>query len=288
MNLSSIENLSPELRHNREQQPMESTSAQVAPMQCYKQPGLYLFAEDCLETLRSLPDGSIDLLLQDTPFGCTQNEWDVKPNLPVMWPEWERVTKENAAMIFFATQPFASELILSNKKLFRYDLIWNKVNTVGHLNANKMPMRQHEHILLFYKKTPVYNPQKTYSGKTYHAKGRTKNNVGGNNYGFANAVDNRILNSGFNYPKSILEIKKDANSIVIHPTQKPLELISYLIKTYSNESDNVFDGYSGSGTTAVACLKEKRYFIGSEINQEYFDLSVKRLEEIRKQPELFK
>lgn len=242
---------------------------------------------DCKDYLKKLPDNSIDLLLQDTPFGCTQNKWDVKPDLGKMWPEWIRVCKDDAAMIFFATQPFASELILSNKKLFRYDLIWDKVNTVGHLNANKMPLRQHEHILIFYKKLRIYNAQKTYSGKAYHAKGKTKTNVGGNNYGFAKPVDNRILNTGFNYPKSIVRIKKEANSIVIHPTQKPLELISYLIKTYSNENDTVFDGYSGSGTTAAACIEERRNFIGCELDKDYYEESLIRIKNHQQQLNLF-
>ena len=115
--------------------------------------------EDCFETLKRIPDGRVDLLLQDTPFGVTQNEWDIKPNLQIMWPEWERVTKQNGAMIFFATQPFASELILSNIKNFKYDLIWYKALGTGFLNANKMPMRNHETILVFYRKPPTYNPQ---------------------------------------------------------------------------------------------------------------------------------
>ena len=115
-----------------------------------------IYNEDCLETLKRLPDNSIDLLLQDPPFGVTQNEWDIKPNLQTMWQEWNRVSKDNTAMIFFATQPFASELILSNRTNFRYDIIWYKALGTGFLNANKMPMRNHEHILLFYRKLPTY------------------------------------------------------------------------------------------------------------------------------------
>lgn len=252
--------------------------------QCYKQPGVSLYAEDCLETLRRLPDGSVDLLLQDTPFGCTQNEWDIKPNFEIMWQEWERVTKENAAMIFFGTQPFASELILSNKKLFRYDLIWEKDRATGFLNAAKMPLRCHEYILVFYKKLPTYNPQITFGHKPANA---SKKNCGSSpNYG-----DYTKVETGGNtdrQPRSVIfENVINALHEPIHPTQKPVDLMRYLVKTYSNENDTVFDGYSGSGTTAAACLKEKRNFIGSEMNQEYFDRSVKRLEEIIMQPELF-
>lgn len=255
--------------------------------QCYKQPCLELYNEDCLETLKRLETGSIDLLLQDTPFGCTQNEWDIKPDFEIMWQEWERVTKENAAMIFFGTQPFASELILSRLKYFRYDLIWYKALGTGFLNANKMPMRNHEHILVFYKQLPIYNPQ---MGIGLRKKGNRKHDRNGTNYGrFATeGTSNYFDDEGKRFPQSVVDFSNgDRTSENDHPTQKPLDLIRYLIKTYSNENDTVFDGYSGSGTTSAACLKEKRCFIGSELNKEYFNLSVKRLEEIVKQPELF-
>jgi len=250
---------------------------------CYKQPGLQLYAEDCLETLRRMSNGSVDLLLQDTPFGCTQNEWDIKPNFEIMWQEWERVTKENAAMIFFGTQPFASELILSRSKYFRYDLIWYKALGSGFLNANKMPMRNHEHILIFYRKLPTYNPQK-YIGKM-RDKGRNVNGSS-SNYG---EYHPQVSRNNEYHPQSILDFTTgDRTSESDHPTQKPLDLIRYLVKTYSNENETVFDGYSGSGTTAAACLKENRQFVGSELSKEYFEMSVKRLDEIIKQPELFR
>lgn len=251
--------------------------------QCYKQPGVQLYAEDCLETLRRMSNGSVDLLLQDTPFGCTQNEWDIKPNFEIMWQEWERVTKENAAMIFFGTQPFASELILSRSKYFRYDLIWYKALGSGFLNANKMPMRNHEHILVFYRKLPTYNPQK-YIGKM-RDKGRNVNGSS-SNYG---EYHPQVSRNNEYHPQSILDFTNgDRTSESDHPTQKPLDLIRYLVKTYSNENETVFDGYSGSGTTAAACLKENRQFVGSELSKEYFEMSVKRLDEIIRQPELFR
>lgn len=249
---------------------------------CYKQPCLELYNEDCLKTLERLETGSVDLLLQDTPFGCTQNEWDIKPDFEIMWQEWERVTKENAAMIFFGTQPFASELILSRSKHFRYDLIWYKPLGSGFLNANRMPMRNHEHILIFYKKLPVYNPQMSI-GRMREKGGR--NDRQSTNYGKFNP---KVSVNNTYFPHSVIEFSNGDNTKENdHPTQKPLALLRYLVKTYSNENDTVFDGYSGSGTTAAACLKEKRRFIGSELNKEYFNLSVKRLEEIVKQPELF-
>ena len=192
-----------------------------------------------------------------------------------MWNEWERVTKENGAMIFFGTQPFTSELILSNKKNFRYDLIWYKALGTGFLNANKMPMRNHEHILVFYRKLPTYNPIMT-TGKM-----REKGNKKGStttNYGAYNP--NSRINDTY-HPQSVIDITNgDKQSQNEHPTQKPIDLIRYLVLTYSNKGDTVFDGYSGSGTTAEACILEGRKFIGSELNETYFKKSVKRLQRV--------
>lgn len=242
---------------------------------CYKLPFISLFNEDCLSTLKRVETGSVDLLLQDTPFGCTQNEWDIKPNFNEMWNEWERVTKENGAMIFFGTQPFASELILSRPDLFKYDIIWYKALGTGFLNANKMPMRNHEHILVFYRKLPTYNPQMTVG------KMRTKGNAkdkSSTNYGYYKPAVS--VNDQY-YPQSVIDITNgDRTSENDHPTQKPVDLIRYLILTYSNKGDTVFDGYSGSGTTAHACILEGRKFIGSELNETYFKKSVKRLQHV--------
>lgn len=241
---------------------------------------------DCFELLRKIQNGSIDLLLQDTPFGCTQNEWDIKPDLTTMWPEWERVTKENGAMIFFATQPFASELIFSNINNFRYDIIWYKPLGTGHLNANCMPMRNHEYILVFYRKLPTYNPQ---MGVGIRKKGVRKADRNGTNYGkFAVNKDDYFDDEGKRFPQSVIEFSNgDRTKENDHPTQKPINLIRYLIKTYSNEGDLVFDGYMGSGTTAHACILEKRNFIGSETDKKYYERSKKRIELELKQPKLF-
>lgn len=234
-----------------------------------------IYNEDCKDTLQRIPDKCIDLLLQDTPFGCTQNEWDIKPNFAEMWSEWERIIKDDGAMLFFGTQPFTSELILSNPKLFRYDLIWYKALGTGFLNANKMPMRNHEHILVFYKKLPTYNPQK------YVGKMRDKGNKGSRtttNYGTFKPTVSR--NDEY-FPQSVLDFTNgDRTSESDHPTQKPIDLIRYLILTYSNKGETVFDGYMGSGTTAHACMVEGRNFIGSELNEDYFQMSLKRLKNI--------
>lgn len=238
-----------------------------------------IYNEDCLETLKRLPDGSVDLMLQDTPFGVTNNEWDIKPDMDKMWPEWLRVCKGNAAIIFFATQPFASELIISQSKLFRYDLIWYKPLCTGFLNAKKMPLRNHEHILIFYKKQPVYNPQ---MGIGLRKKGVRNNSRTSHNYGKfgdENLVD-YYDNKGLRYPQSLIEFTNgDRTTGSDHPTQKPIDLIRYLIRTYSNPKDLVFDGYLGSGTTMLASYLEGRSFIGAELKENYYKLIQKRFKE---------
>lgn len=253
---------------------------------CYVQPGCQLYNEDCIETMKRIETGSIDLLLQDTPFGCTQNEWDIKPNFPVMWQEWERIIKDNGAMIFFGTQPFASELILSRSGFFRYDIIWQKSHATGFLNAQKMPLRIHEHILVFYKMQPNFNPQIFDKPKQNIRPITTKPRLS-DNYGKFKEGNTRTIPIDKSYPDSVLYFENESKTETEHPTQKPIDLMRYLLRTYSNENDLVFDGYSGSGTTAAACIKEKRRFIGSELSKEYFDKSVERLELLRSQPELF-
>lgn len=238
---------------------------------------------DCLLLLKELDDGCVDLFLQDTPFGVTQNDWDIVPDFDVMWKEWLRVGKDNCAFIFFATQPFAADLINSNRKLFRYDLIWYKRLGSGFLNANKMPMRNHEMILIFYKELPTFNPQKTI-GKMREKGRRDTSGDQSSNYGKYNPA--LSVNNEY-YPQSVLDFTNgDRTSESDHPTQKSLDLFRYLIKTYSNEGDIVFDGYSGSGTTAIAATIEKRNFICCENNEAYFTKSVKRLAEQRLQPQL--
>lgn len=243
--------------------------------------------KDCVELLHELTTGSVDLLLQDPPYGITQNEWDIEPPLEKMWIEWERVTKDNGAMIFFAQQPFASKLVLSRPELFRYDLIWYKPLASGFLNANRMPLRNHEHILLFYKQPPVYNPQMGVGHKTIRIR---RNDRTGTNYGKFTSPEGLYYsdNKGKRFPQSVIEITNgDRTKEAFHPTQKPLNLIRYLIRTYSNETDVVFDGYFGSGTTPEACVIERRQFTGSEINPLYYKYAVERVENRKKICRLF-
>lgn len=236
-----------------------------------------LLNEDCYETLMQLEDCSIDLLLQDPPYGVTKNQWDKAPDLAKMWQQWLRVIKPNGAIIFMAQQPFATDLINSQRKLFRYDLIWNKKGKAGgFLNANDMPMRTHEHILVFYRSLPTYNPQKTKgkpnNSKGSHHRGKKQTN---NNYGkFDQSFESPPTNDKF--PLSVLEFNRVHPPI--HPTQKPIHLMRWLIRSYTNKGETVFDGYAGSGTTALACIEEDRNFIGSEINTKYFDTAMKYID----------
>lgn len=245
-----------------------------------------VYNENCLVTLGRLANKSVNLLLQDPPFGVTQNEWDVAPDLTVMWPEWERVAADNAAFIFFATQPFATDLIVSNRKLFRYDIIWYKPLGTGFLNANRMPLRNHEYILVFYKKLPTYNPQMGIGKMKDKGRRKAADRLSTNNYG--NFKDLPKTPSNKYHPESVIEFSNGNNQDEsFHPTQKPLDLIRYLVLTYSNPGDVVFDGYLGSGTTLVASEMEGRFCKGSELKRQYFDHIIKRRAEQTAQQQLF-
>ena len=240
---------------------------------------------DCLERMKSIADASIDLILQDMPYGVTQNDWDKMPDLNVMWKEWLRITKPNGAMIFTSQQPFTTDLIVSNRADFRYDLIWEKSRTTGFLNANRQPMRNHEHILLFYREQPIFNPQKTKGNPNHISNGKISSKGANNNYGNFEPLARYRTEDKF--PKSVIYFEQNDPNVIIHPTQKPLDLFRWLILSYTNEGETVFDGYSGSGTTAMACIEEKRNFIGTELNAEYFELSMDRIKDAQLQTSLF-
>jgi site-specific DNA-methyltransferase (adenine-specific) len=247
-----------------------------------------IYNEDCLETLKRLPDGCVDLFLQDTPFGVTQNDWDIVPDFEQLWQQWLRVGKENTPFLFFATQPFACQVIASMPKLFRYDLIWYKRLGTGFLNASRMPMRNHEHILVFYRKQPRYNPQ---MGVGVRKTGIRNNKRTNSNYGEFSDKDmvGYYDDKGTRHPQSVLDFTNgDRTTENDHPTQKPIDLIRYLVLTYSNQSDLVFDGYIGSGTTAAACILEGRDFIGSELKTEYFSIASNRISDLQTQQQLFR
>lgn len=232
-----------------------------------------IYQIDCLEGMKLIPDQSVDMILCDLPYGTTRNKWDSIIPLSPLWEQYERIIKFNGAIVLTAQTPFDKVLGYSNLKMLKYEWIWEKEKGTGHLNAKKMPMKNHENILVFYKKQPIYNPQME-KGKSYHH-GSPKNFS--TNYNEQIATE--TINEGVRYPKTIQKFKRDSqfgNSL--HPTQKPVELFSYLIRTYTNENDIVLDNCMGSGTTAVASIKDNRRFIGFETESKYIEIANKRIE----------
>jgi len=232
--------------------------------------------KDCLELLRELPDGCIDLMLQDPPYGVTQNEWDKEPFLPLMWAEWERVLKPFGVWVFTATNPFASNLINSRRGLFKHDWVWEKNLGSNFLNTKREPMKQHELVIVFSRGKGTYNPQKINRIDKERVNYGYKDNGKRDNYNDFNDATRFIEDKVYRCPSSVIKFDVERG---MHPTQKPVDLMRYLVRTYSNEGDTVFDGYSGSGTTAVACIKEKRKFIGCELNDEYYSIAQRRIKE---------
>ena len=238
---------------------------------------------DCLEGMKHIPNASIDAIICDLPYGTTQNAWDSVIPFDKLWEQYERIIKDDGAIVLFGQGLFTAELICSNKKMYRYSLVWEKTIAGGFLNANKMPMQSHEDIAVFYRKLPTYNPQKE-KGDPYFKK--QVHNGDGGNYGKFERTGTVCENEGTRYPRSIIKVPK-GNHDTIHPTQKPVDLLRYLIRTYSNEGDTILDNCMGSGTTAVACIKEKRHFIGFELNKDYYDKACRRIDAERRQLSLF-
>lgn len=234
-----------------------------------------LLQGNCLELMKSLPEKSIDLILCDLPYGRTQNRWDTVLPYSQLWDRYLWVIKDNGAILLFADGLFMAELMLSNKKMWRYNIVWDKVLTSGFLNANRMPLRSHEEIVVFYNKQPTYNPQKTI-GEKNHSQGKPKTNQN-NNYGEHGFVDNREELGNMKHPKSIITFSKPHPSVSQHPTQKPVDLLEYLIKTYTNEGDTVLDNCMGSGSTGVACINTGRNFIGMELDESFFRIATERI-----------
>lgn len=224
---------------------------------------------DCLELMKDIPDGSVDMVLCDMPYGTTRNNWDRVIPLDSLWKEYKRVVKKNGAIVLFAQTPFDKILGASNLDMLKYEWIWEKSQGTGHLNAKKMPMKAHENVLVFYKRLPTYNPQMR-EGKPYTC----KSGRGSTNYRELKSVITE--NKGYRYPIDILKFNSDKG---FHPTQKPVELCEYLIKTYTNEGETVLDNCMGSGSTGVACVNTNRQFIGIELDDGYFNIAKKRIEE---------
>ena len=237
-----------------------------------------LLQGDCLELMEDIPDKSIDLILCDLPYGTTRNSWDEVIPFDKLWAQYNRIIKDNGAILLFAQGKFYVNLVSSNMKMFRYDLVWDKELVSGFLNAKRMPLRRHEQVAVFYKHLPTYNPQFT-QGKPLHSKGtayQTKE-LTNNNYGDFKATDDDRAGSTEKYPTSIIKFQKPHPSVCVHPTQKPIELLEYLIKTYTNEGDTVLDNCMGSGSTGVACKNTDREFIGMELDEKYYKIACERL-----------
>lgn len=236
-----------------------------------------LLQGDCLELMKDIPDGSIDMILADLPYGTTACKWDTIIPFEPLWDQYERIIKDNGAIVLTASQPFTSALVMSNPKMFRHQWIWNKRMGSNFFNAKSQPLKIHEEVLIFSKKRAFYNPimrlgkmrvkgsDKQYSEDNVlgnHKKTKTKNNL--------------------YYPVSILDFSNASRTNKVHPTQKPVALFEYLIKTYTNEGETVLDNVMGSGTTGVACLNLNRNFIGMELDEDYFKIAKERIQQTSK------
>ena len=238
-----------------------------------------IYNEDCLEGMKRIPDGSVDMILCDLPYGTTRNKWDSIIPLDKLWEQYKRVIKDNGAIVLTAQTPFDKVLGSSNLEMLKYEWIWEKTTATGWFNAKKMPMKAHENILVFYRKPPIYNYEKTKGHKpmnNYTKKADVINKS--TTYG---KVKKDMSGGGTTerYPRSVIKFSTDKQKSAIHPTQKPVALFEYLIKTYTNENETVLDNCMGSGTTAIAAINTNRNYIGFELDKKYCELANNRIKE---------
>ena len=242
-----------------------------------------IYNMDCLNGMKEIEDGSIDMILCDLPYGTTACKWDSVIPFEPLWEQYERIIKDNGAIVLTATQPFTSALVTSNLKMFKYELVWVKSKAVGFVNAKLKPMPKHESVLIFSrgktsngnKNNMIYNPQGLIEfGKTVRGRKGKSTDSDGNGYGRPSMKSNYVQQFT-NYPTSILEINSEGKPV--HPTQKPVALFEYLIKTYTNEGDLVLDNCMGSGTTAIAAMNAGRNFIGFELDEKYYEIANERI-----------
>lgn len=236
-----------------------------------------LYQGDCLELMKDIPEGSVDCIIADLPYGTTENDYDKIIPFEPLWEQYNRIIKDNGAIVLFSQQPFTSLLVNSNTKMFRYEWIWQKTKSTGFMNAKKMPLKSHENILVFYKKMPTYNPQGITTNVAIKAGRSRKGNS--RNYGKTGCGNPDYIQTTSNYPKDIIQFGNPSNKGHLHPNQKPIALLEYLVKTYTNEGDVVLDNCMGSGSTGVACVNTNRNFIGIELDKHYFDIAKKRITE---------
>ena len=237
---------------------------------------IQLYNGDCLELMKNIPDGSVDLVLTDPPYGTTACKWDSVIPFEPMWEQLNRIIKPNGAICLFGSEPFSSALRMSNIKNFKYDWIWEKTKASGHLNAKIMPLKAHETISVFLKEKCFYYPQGLHPVSKIQKKKDTKTTIG-NGYSSYGKNNKTTVQSVGGYPRSVLKFSKPSKSL--HPTQKPIALLEYLIKTYTNEGETVLDFTMGSGSCGVASVNTNRNFIGIELDKGYFDIAEKRIKE---------
>lgn len=233
-----------------------------------------LYHGECLEVMKLIPDSSVDMVLADLPYGTTQCAWDVVIPFEPLWEQYLRVAKPEAAIVLCAAQPFSSLVVASNPRDYRYKWIWEKGNATGFLNAKKQPMRAHESVQVFYRRQPVYNPQMTTGHERRTAKRKTVNSEC-----YGKALSLTEYDSTDRYPRSVQFFSSDKQKANLHPTQKPVALMRFLIATYTNPGQMVLDNTMGSGTTGVACIQLGRRFIGIEDVEEHFGTAQQRIAE---------
>ena len=232
---------------------------------------------DCLELMSGIPDESIDMILCDLPYGTTACKWDKVIPFEPLWEQYERIIKDNGAIVLTGSQPFTTDLINSNRKIFKYEWIWEKTKGGAFVHANRRPMKRHENVLVFYKKQPTYNPQKTKAPEHLIDKRKTINNsTSVKDHTYKGMKPIRKKDDGTRFPTSVIRVNSETG---LHPTQKPVELFEYLIKTYTNEGDLVLDNCIGSGTTAIAAINTNRNYIGIELDEDYCNVAKNRINE---------
>ena len=238
-----------------------------------------LYQGDCLEIMKEIKDKSIDMILCDLPYGTTKCKWDVVIPFDKLWEQYNRIIKNNGAIVLFGSEPFSSALRMSNLKDYKYDWVWEKTKFANFALVRKQPRKLHETISIFYKKQPTYNPQME-KGKPYKdnrtQKQDSRTMTDGETIKFSSRTP--IVNEGVRFPKSIIKFGNPSGKGHLHPTQKPVELLEYLIKTYTNENDLVLDNCMGSGSTGVACKNLNRNFIGIELDENYFNIAKERID----------
>lgn len=235
---------------------------------------------DCLQVMKDIADKSIDMILCDLPYGTTACHWDTIIPFEPLWSAYKRIIKDNGAIVLTASQPFTSKLVMSNLDMFKYEMVWDKAKGSDFLNANLKPLSSHENILIYYKSPPTYNKQK-WQSTPYN---KTKNGALSDCYGKRDKAFSESYDGSRN-PLSIITFSRDRDG---HPTQKPVALFEYLIKTYTNEGDTVLDNCAGSGTTAIACIKNNRNFILIEKEKKYVDIINQRIKQELSQADMFR